>query len=86
MDLPPHRTTLGRAQIRQLQWCLMIAILRGVLIEKHPNQAIVDAGGVGYEVIIPVSTYPHFLETGNEVRLRIHTHLRGILARKAARN
>jgi len=54
----------------------MIAILRGVLTEKHPNQAIVDVGGVGYEVNIPVSTYTGLPEAGREVRLRIHTHVR----------
>jgi Holliday junction DNA helicase RuvA len=54
----------------------MIALLRGVLLEKHPNQAIVDVGGVGYDVSIPVSTYSHLPEAGSEVRLRIHTHVR----------
>ena len=54
----------------------MIALLRGVLIEKHPNQAVVEAGGVGYDVTIPVSTYTHLPEAGAEVRLRIHTHVR----------
>jgi len=54
----------------------MIALLRGLLIEKHPNQAIVDAGGVGYDVTIPVSTYTHLPDVGTEVRLRIYTHVR----------
>ena len=54
----------------------MIALLRGVLLEKHPNQAVVDVGGVGYDVTIPVSTYAHLPEAGAEVRLRIHTHVR----------
>ena len=54
----------------------MIALLRGILIEKHPNQAIVEAGGVGYDVIIPVSTFTHLPGPGAEVRLRIHTHVR----------
>jgi Holliday junction DNA helicase RuvA len=54
----------------------MIALLRGVLLEKHPNQAIVETGGVGYDVTIPVSTFTHLPETGTEVRLRIHTHVR----------
>jgi holliday junction DNA helicase RuvA len=54
----------------------MIALLRGVLLEKHPNQVIVDIGGVGYDVIIPVSTFTHLPDTGAEVRLRIHTHVR----------
>ena len=54
----------------------MIALLRGVLIEKHPNQAIVDTGGVGYDVTIPVSTFSHLPDAGAEVRLRIYTHVR----------
>jgi Holliday junction DNA helicase RuvA len=54
----------------------MIAILRGVLTEKHPNHAIIDVGGVGYEVNIPVSTYTGLPEAVREVRLRIHTHVR----------
>jgi Holliday junction DNA helicase RuvA len=55
---------------------LMIAILRGILLEKHPNQAIVETGGVGYDVTIPVSTFTRLPEAGKEVRLRIHTHVR----------
>lgn len=54
----------------------MIALLRGTLVEKHPNQVIVDAGGVGYDVLIPISTYSALPEAGSEVRLRIHTHVR----------
>jgi holliday junction DNA helicase RuvA len=54
----------------------MIALLRGILLEKHPNQAIVEAGGVGYDVTIPVSTFTHLPDSGAEVRLRIHTHVR----------
>ncbi len=54
----------------------MIASLRGRLIEKHPNQAIVEAGGVGYDVTIPVSTFSSLGETGSEVRLRVYTHVR----------
>src|SRR3984893_17855036 len=54
----------------------MIALLRGVLLEKHPNQAIVEAGGVGYDVTIPVSTFTKLPDAGAEVRLRIHTHVR----------
>jgi holliday junction DNA helicase RuvA len=54
----------------------MIAHLRGTLLEKHPNQAVVEAGGVGYDVAIPVSTYSALPEPGQEVRLRIHTHVR----------
>jgi Holliday junction DNA helicase RuvA len=54
----------------------MIAVLRGVLLEKHPNQAVVDAGGVGYELHIPITTYTHLPEAGAEVRLRVYTHVR----------
>lgn len=54
----------------------MIASLRGVLAEKHPNQAIVDVNGVGYEVSIPISTYSKLPDAGAEVRLKIHTHVR----------
>ena len=54
----------------------MIAHLRGVLLEKHPNQAIVETGGVGYDVTIPVSTFTHLPDAGVEIRLRIHTHVR----------
>jgi Holliday junction DNA helicase RuvA len=54
----------------------MIAHLRGTLLEKHPNLAIVDVGGVGYEVSIPVSAYSSLPDAGAEVRLHIHTHVR----------
>ena len=54
----------------------MIAFLRGTLLEKHPNQVIVEAGGVGYDVLIPVSTFSALPDAGAEVRLRIHTHVR----------
>ena len=54
----------------------MIAHLRGTLLEKHPNLVIVDTGGVGYEVTIPVSAYSSLPEAGTEVRLHIHTHVR----------
>jgi len=54
----------------------MIAHLCGVLLEKHPNQVIVETGGVGYDVTIPVSTFTHLPDAGAEVRLKIHTHVR----------
>ena len=54
----------------------MIALLRGTLLEKHPNQVIVETGGVGYDVLIPVSTFSALPDAGAEVRLRIHTHVR----------
>jgi Holliday junction DNA helicase RuvA len=54
----------------------MIAQLRGTLLEKHPNQVIVDAGGVGYDVHIPVSTFTALGDEGATVTLRIYTHVR----------
>lgn len=54
----------------------MIASLRGKLIEKHPNAVVIDAGGVGYAVTVPISTFSHVGELGEQVRLLIHTHVR----------
>ncbi len=54
----------------------MFAHLRGVLLEKSPNQAVVDVGGVGYDVTIAVSTFTQLPDLGAEVSLRIHTHVR----------
>ena len=54
----------------------MIASLRGRLLEKHPNFVIIDAGGVGYAVTVPVSTFSHIGGIGEEVRLLIYTHVR----------
>ncbi len=47
----------------------MIAYLSGKLLEKEANSVIVDVGGVGYEVIIPLSTFYDLGEPGEEVSL-----------------
>jgi Holliday junction DNA helicase RuvA len=54
----------------------MIAHLRGKLLSKHPNQAIVETAGVGYDVVITVPTFSDLPALGNEVALHIHTHVR----------
>jgi Holliday junction DNA helicase RuvA len=54
----------------------MIAHLRGKLISKHPNQAIVEAAGVGYEVNITIPTFSALPALGADVALFIHTHVR----------
>ena len=54
----------------------MIAFLSGKLIEKQANTAIVDVGGVGYEVSIPLTTFYELGEVGSDVSLRIYTHVR----------
>jgi Holliday junction DNA helicase RuvA len=54
----------------------MIAHLRGKLLVKHPNQVIVETGGVGYDVTISVPTFSGLPAAGSEVALHIHTHVR----------
>jgi len=54
----------------------MIAHLRGTLLAKHPNQAIVETHGVGYDVAISVPTFSEMPAAGSEVALHIHTHVR----------
>ncbi len=54
----------------------MIAFLRGRVLEKHPNRVIVDVAGVGYDVLVPLSTFYVVGDDGSEVSLRVHTHVR----------
>ena len=54
----------------------MIALLRGTLVDKAPQRVIVDVGGVGYDVQVPLSTFYVLGEAGSPVSLRIHTHVR----------
>ncbi len=54
----------------------MIAHLRGKLLAKHPNQAILETAGVGYDVTISVPTFSDLPAVGSEVALHIHTHVR----------
>lgn len=54
----------------------MIGQLRGRLAEKRPNQVLVDVGGVGYLVQVPLSTYAALGELHSELTLLIHTHVR----------
>jgi Holliday junction DNA helicase RuvA len=54
----------------------MIAHLRGTLLAKRPNQAIVETHGVGYDVVISVPTFTEMPAAGAEVALHIHTHVR----------
>ena len=54
----------------------MIAHLNGTLLFKQATSVILDVGGVGYEVTIPLSTFYDLEETGASVKLRIYTHVR----------
>lgn len=54
----------------------MIAHLKGVLTEKAAGRVVVDVSGVGYEVVIPYSTYYQLGEVGDTVSLHIYTHVK----------
>lgn len=54
----------------------MIGHLRGQLLQKKPNAVLVDVHGVGYEVFISLTSFYELPGEGNEVSLRIHTHVR----------
>lgn len=54
----------------------MIALLRGRLLQKEATRLIVDVHGVGYEVLVPLSTFYLLPDPGAEVTLRVHTHVR----------
>lgn len=54
----------------------MIGSLRGKLIEKRPNQLLVDVAGVGYQVQIPLSTFASVGALHADATLLIHTHVR----------
>jgi len=54
----------------------MIGSLRGKLIEKRPNLVLIDVGGVGYQVVIPLSTFASLGALHSESTLLIYTHVR----------
>jgi Holliday junction DNA helicase RuvA len=54
----------------------VIAYLRGRLFDKQPNRIVIDVGGVGYDLAVPLSTFYGLGETGTEIALRVHTHVR----------
>jgi Holliday junction DNA helicase RuvA len=54
----------------------VIAHLRGKIFEKHPNRIVVDVNGVGYDIFVPLSTFYGLGDPGDDIALRIHTHVR----------
>jgi len=54
----------------------LIARLKGTLVEKSPNRVILDVAGVGYDVLVPLSTFYGLGDAGSAVTLRVHTHVR----------
>lgn len=54
----------------------MIATLTGTLFAKHPGRAVIDVGGVGYEVLISARTYDKLPASGDEVFVFVHTSVR----------
>jgi len=54
----------------------MIAHLRGRLLDKSPNRAILEAAGVGYDITISIPTFSDLPKLNEEISLHIHTHVR----------
>ncbi|MCP5060681.1 MAG: Holliday junction branch migration protein RuvA [bacterium] len=54
----------------------MIARIEGNLLEKAPTRVLIDVGGVGYELLVPLSTFSALPDEGKTVALRVHTHVR----------
>src|SRR5271168_2082902 len=54
----------------------MIGSLRGKLTEKRPNEILIDVGGVGYQVLIPLSTFAGLGDLHEEITVLVHTHVR----------
>ena len=54
----------------------MIGRLSGIVLEKRPDRAVVDASGVGYELHIPLGTFASLPGVGERGSLHVHTHVR----------
>jgi Holliday junction DNA helicase RuvA len=54
----------------------MIDYLKGTLVSAAPNHAVVEVNGVGYRVLIPISSYEALPRPGGEVKLLTHLHVR----------
>jgi len=54
----------------------VIGRLSGIVLEKRPDRAVIDASGVGYELHIPLGTYASLPGIGESASLHVHTHVR----------
>ena len=54
----------------------MIARIHGTLVQKAVQHCVVDVHGTGYRVVVPLTTFYELPETGQQVILHIHTHVR----------
>ena len=54
----------------------MISYIKGILAEKTPARLVVEAYGLGYEILVPLSSYDAFEEEGSEVLVYTHFHVR----------
>ncbi len=67
---------MARPAICAIECQTMITFLSGTLVESLPNRIIVDVGGVGYEVLIPISSYDRLPPPGQQVKILTHFHVR----------
>jgi Holliday junction DNA helicase RuvA len=54
----------------------LISYIRGILAEKSPARIVVEAGGVGYEILIPLSSYESLPRVGDDLMIHTHHHVR----------
>ena len=54
----------------------MIAYIKGILTSKHPSEVVVETGGLGYRIFIPISTFERLPPPGNEILLHTYLHVR----------
>src|SRR5262245_31578519 len=66
----------ARSGLERRRHLALIGRLSGRLLEKDPSEIIVDAGGVGYRVAVPLTTFGRLPAAGETVILSIHTHVR----------
>ena len=54
----------------------MISYIKGTLVEKTPARLVVESKGLGYEILVPLSSYNGLGDVGSEVLVYTHFHVR----------